>query len=253
METTTQSVSTTTLDDFFCADTEFQCLSSNQCIQFDDLCNKIIDCEDKSDEMYCRCVDYLTKDGNHKHKVCDGIIDCADSSDEHNCDQCHEGMFICTGHQNQCIDMGKVCNGENDCMNGDDEHNCIALVDPDDVSADNALTARSMHGTTNGHLVNTKYSSHGILFIRKFGQWKPLCFDNYSDDSNEVHGHHNRSHHHSLILPMNDMGVAVCKANYYSQMSSIDIVQMDHSSLANMSYYSISTNVSTDLKPSLSL
>ena len=42
------------------------------------------DCEDNSDEVDCRCADYLVSQFLTK-KVCDGVVDCWDYSDEKGC------------------------------------------------------------------------------------------------------------------------------------------------------------------------
>jgi hypothetical protein len=54
-----------------------------QTILFDKKCDRIVDCEDGTDESECSCVDYLRR--YHKEAICDGITDCKDMSDEVEC------------------------------------------------------------------------------------------------------------------------------------------------------------------------
>lgn len=54
-----------------------------QLISHEKRCNKVKDCEDGTDEVNCRCGDYLKI--FHPTAVCDGVIDCLDSSDEIAC------------------------------------------------------------------------------------------------------------------------------------------------------------------------
>ena len=67
----------------------FKC-DNGECVNYNQLCNRIDDCGDRSDEL--DCPNYMTcnytKLGNpkfvHVLKICDGIIDCFDMSDECN-------------------------------------------------------------------------------------------------------------------------------------------------------------------------
>lgn len=54
-----------------------------QIISLDKKCNKVKDCEDGTDEINCRCLDYLQN--SHPSAICDGLTDCFDLSDELNC------------------------------------------------------------------------------------------------------------------------------------------------------------------------
>lgn len=128
--------------------------------------------------------------------------------------------------------MSKVCDGENDCETGEDEHNCIALVDHRD------LVSRQ---------IGEHFNSRGILFIRHRGQWGPLCFDNYDVQMNDLLSKSAKS----SGLQVDDMGQAVCKANYFSSLDSINLVPLV--TRPDLSFYSISTNISDDLRPALSL
>lgn len=55
-----------------------------QIIPLKEKCNKIINCEDGTDETACRCVDYLEQ-SSFGTAICDGITDCKDLSDEEFC------------------------------------------------------------------------------------------------------------------------------------------------------------------------
>lgn len=46
-------------------------------------CDKVINCEDGTDESNCTCAEYLQN--THPSAICNGITDCADLSDESNC------------------------------------------------------------------------------------------------------------------------------------------------------------------------
>lgn len=46
-------------------------------------CNRILDCEDGTDESECKCVDFLKL--SHPEAICDGVVDCEDSTDESFC------------------------------------------------------------------------------------------------------------------------------------------------------------------------
>ena len=46
-------------------------------------CDKILDCEDGTDELNCSCGDYIKN--VDESAICDGITDCVDLSDERDC------------------------------------------------------------------------------------------------------------------------------------------------------------------------
>ena len=155
--TTTSHRLETTTTVTSCLESEFQC-SSGECIPAKGHCNRRVECSDGSDESQCTCAYYLKAERQFK-KICDGVIDCHDSSDESDCSYCKDN-YVCA-ESNTCIDKSKVCNGENDCPNGDDESECISLV-----ATDQTLD-------TTGRLKN----SEGALYIRRQGEWAPLCMD----------------------------------------------------------------------------
>lgn len=155
--------------------------------------------------------------------------------------------------------MSKVCNGEVDCMHGDDESGCIALVDPSTL----ATRIFEKEDIASKSDIGDHFNSEGILFIRHHGRWGPLCFDSF-DDSQVKQGHHHQSSNEVLHqkrkkrsqsshLQVEDMGEAVCKANYYNQLKTIDVVPLPARYDHHLTYHSISANISTNLKPSLSM
>lgn len=255
ISTKNKLTTTTTPPPILCQSNEIRCNRTDTCIPFESICNKIMDCEDGSDELDCRCVDYLLRDETHRHKLCDGIIDCADLSDETaNCPRCSEGMFVCIGHGSQCINMSKVCNGENDCINGDDEQNCIALIDNEEFEVNNS----------NGQNFNSLLQSHnpsGLLHIQHHGQWAPLCFDSYDLDSenwidhrydeNDTISENNTSISISSMIQIDDMGQAVCKANYFAHLERIQIITAKNLNITN--FYAISPKITDSIKPTLSM
>lgn len=207
-----------------------------------------MDCPDSSDELQCRCADYLLRDETHRHKICDGVIDCADLSDEIiNCgSHCREGMFVCHGLSNQCIEQSQVCDGNNDCLNGDDEQNCIALVDDQKQMNDKIMEY---------------HNPKGVLHIQHQGVWAPLCFDSYDLDSDNwidhryendsVDANGTTSISISSMIQIDDMGQAVCKANYYVQLKKIDIMTIDKENLTR--FFAINSQLSSSSKPTLSM
>jgi hypothetical protein len=99
----------------------FECSKISQFINENQRCDKIVDCEDGTDEHNCTCADNL----RHKFPqlICDGNVDCFDSSDEKNCLNCTETQFTCI-HSRICIEKDQRCDGHNDCKLKEDEINC---------------------------------------------------------------------------------------------------------------------------------
>ncbi len=159
--------------------------------------------------------------------------------------------------------MSKVCNGEVDCLHGDDESGCIALVDPSTLARRAIRSKSEGQGSINSdHDIGEHFNAEGILFIRHHGRWGPLCFDSFEHQDQEHNSGHPQSSNeinqkdHSTTknaLQVSDMGEAVCKANYYHQLSSIDVVPLPARFSQHLLYHSISANLSTELRPSLSM
>lgn len=78
---------------WICRSDQFQC-KSGQCISFEDKCNGVYDCDDRSDEIKETCLNIQCPGYTYKcdygacvngYARCDGIKDCVDNSDENNC------------------------------------------------------------------------------------------------------------------------------------------------------------------------
>ena len=94
--------------------------------------------------------------------VCDKVNDCGDNSDENGCpdsaSDCQRNEFACLGGVFQdsilrfaCIDMDYVCDGNNDCGDNTDEFGCPDIVEPNHPDIDRAsVCKRSEFQCTNG-------------------------------------------------------------------------------------------------------
>lgn len=93
----------------------------HQIIDISHKCDKLIDCEDGSDEENCTCREYLK--GSLNILVCDGKPDCEDLTDELNCGKCNDNEFLCQ-LSNTCIEFSKKCDDKFDCKFKEDEQDC---------------------------------------------------------------------------------------------------------------------------------
>ncbi|XP_034949876.1 serine protease nudel isoform X2 [Chelonus insularis] len=139
---------------------QFICSRLTQAIPITGRCNKVIECEDGTDEAECSCKDFLVK--LHPSSICDGRIDCADESDETNCNFCEENQFTCT-RSGTCIPQSKRCDKINDCPLNEDELDCYALTDSTYIGTD-----------FNGYST-LKYK--GIVTNLTNQEWRPVCYD----------------------------------------------------------------------------
>lgn len=55
-------------------------------------CDRVVDCQDATDEYNCTCRDYLRRSA--PEAICDGITDCHDFTDENPC-----GNYCVTFHE----------------------------------------------------------------------------------------------------------------------------------------------------------
>ncbi|KAL3276424.1 hypothetical protein HHI36_011809 [Cryptolaemus montrouzieri] len=147
----------------------FRCNKLLQVVPIEKRCNKIVDCEDGTDEENCQCVDYLKL--KHQFAICDGTVDCADGTDEKFCYSCRKEEFQCRWSL-MCVSMDLRCNGKADCTKGEDEWDCIALTNGKILVLDNDLRP-----TLNGN---------GIITVNHFGTWKPYCLSNDTKSDAEV-------------------------------------------------------------------
>ncbi len=86
--------------------TKIFCLTSNTCI--------------RTDQFQCahgkKCID--------KEQVCDDVAQCQDRSDELHCLKQTEGCIHHCDNKGRCLPANLLCDGERDCLDGTDEANC---------------------------------------------------------------------------------------------------------------------------------
>jgi len=133
-----------------CTMDQFTCLtgvtirnSSTRCIYRQQKCNRVIDCEDKSDEVSCtdnfntnefyncptgydKCQD--GKSCYRQNETCDGISNCFDGSDEKNCnlEKCQRNKRVYCPREGKCSrrENSQRCDGIVDCADNSDEERC---------------------------------------------------------------------------------------------------------------------------------
>ncbi len=132
---------------FECPETRsFKCTDNLQCISTENVCDRQMDCNDKSDEhnllcKYCNDTEWPCQDGQgcvSLESVCDGFSHCPDASDEsiETCSawQCPDDKWKCKD-ESHCIDARYVCDGRTaadfwwyGCKDGSDESHCDDLI-----------------------------------------------------------------------------------------------------------------------------
>ncbi|CAF3583878.1 unnamed protein product [Rotaria socialis] len=131
-----------------CSNDQFTCETSTtisqpftRCIDQGKQCNRIIDCEDKSDELSCDSNFQVTNcppgyaeclDGKScyrkEEQTCDGVSNCMDNSDEKDCDKakCQLNKHVFCSREEKCTrrENSYRCDGIVDCEDNSDEENC---------------------------------------------------------------------------------------------------------------------------------
>ncbi|KAL1375702.1 hypothetical protein pipiens_017343 [Culex pipiens pipiens] len=103
----------------------FSCKNIHQTINLAHYCDRVIDCEDGTDEMNCTCRDYLQN--KYNFLICDGKTDCLDQTDEKDCFSCQAGQYSCRMSK-MCIDERQYCDDSPHCPLHEDELDCLALT-----------------------------------------------------------------------------------------------------------------------------
>jgi len=117
-----------------------------RCIDRQQECNRIVDCEDKSDETSChgnmgtrdeeffqcsngyiKCLDQKSC-YRREEQTCDGVSNCLDDSDERNCNEikCRRTQHVYCSQERKCArrENSNRCDGIADCADNSDEENC---------------------------------------------------------------------------------------------------------------------------------
>ncbi|XP_076681045.1 serine protease nudel isoform X2 [Andrena cerasifolii] len=150
--------STDTLPTTAVTPTVFTCTRLLQSITIDRRCDRVVDCEDSTDELNCTCREYLL---NLKPTaICNGHVDCDDKSDEENCEICSKDEFFCRNSRT-CIPMAKKCDAQFDCKFKEDELDCFALTNGRSVYLD----------ADDRPFLNMQ----GVLTRYVNGAWQPTC------------------------------------------------------------------------------
>ncbi|XP_034249333.1 uncharacterized protein LOC117650158 isoform X2 [Thrips palmi] len=142
------------------ANDTFACKRTPQVVAASRRCDRAVDCVDGTDEMECRCADYLRV--SRPDALCDGSPDCLDGSDEQGCALCPQGQYRCwQSPGSPCIPHGLECDGALDCPNGEDEAHCLALTDGVSLQVDSS-----------GLPVLQR---EGVVARKVHGLWRPIC------------------------------------------------------------------------------
>jgi len=118
-----------------CPSGHFPCKSTGNCISIDGYCDNIFDCgmDDLTDEEQCTCRHYLVLAA--PERICNSVIDCPDRADELYCGcttapsmfPCNAGTSKLQISSDECIQNNLVCDQHKDCSTGEDEKHCLKL------------------------------------------------------------------------------------------------------------------------------
>ncbi|XP_062549399.1 serine protease nudel [Armigeres subalbatus] len=193
----------------------FVCSKIHQSINIAHYCDRIIDCEDGTDEQRCTCRDYLTD--KYDFLICDGKTDCLDLTDEENCFSCETGQYPCRMSK-VCIDESKLCDTIPDCPLHEDELDCLALTDGNKVYFD----ANNL----------TEFKYEGLATKNTNGTWNLICGMQVDNKSVE-----------SIGKICSFLGFAGYRSYYQTVFEPLknDTVDLEHQPLLIMSYRNISS------------
>lgn len=160
-----------------CNEHDFKC-TDGMCIPFNQTCDQVNNCHDKSDEAISFCAvrdcrpGYFKCDNNkcilNSHK-CDNVNDCGDGSDEDDCSSCADDKLMFRCNSGLCINISLRCDFDPDCPDASDEMNCPVTNCSDKYS----------------HIVNPIHCNHTTACIAEsyICDGQNDCFDN-SDEQN---------------------------------------------------------------------
>ncbi|XP_053955273.1 serine protease nudel isoform X2 [Anastrepha ludens] len=137
---------------------KFVCQRISQIVELKNRCDRVMDCEDGTDEDDCSCRDFLK--GSLSILICDGKTDCEDLTDEENCGNCTADEFLCPLSQ-MCVPMQKRCDGIVECDFHEDERDCFALTNGREIVLD--VDRRPV------------LNSAGIFSRNSNGKWSVVC------------------------------------------------------------------------------
>ncbi|XP_011186210.3 serine protease nudel [Zeugodacus cucurbitae] len=137
---------------------KFVCQRIPQIVELANRCDRVLDCEDGTDEESCTCRDYLK--GSLNILICDGKVDCEDLTDEENCGDCNDGEFLCPLSKT-CVSLQKRCDDIIDCVFKEDEKDCFALTNGKKIILD--ADRRPV------------LNNAGIFSRNSHGKWQVVC------------------------------------------------------------------------------
>ncbi|XP_076231283.1 serine protease nudel [Calliopsis andreniformis] len=194
--------------------TTFTCTRLLQSISINRKCDRVVDCEDSTDELNCTCKDYLL---NLKPTaICNGYIDCDDKTDEEDCDICSEDEFHCRNSR-KCIPKSKKCDFVSDCEFHEDEIDCFSLTNGQTVYLD--ADERPF------------FNTQGVLTQYTAGKWQPTC-------------HYPRIHQNQSTTTL--IGQKICEYFGFANLLSADSTTVKDSQLETIPWDKEDTTLQGD-------